>query len=132
MARPCAYRNAESGFTLIEIVMALAVLGVGLFVLLEAHFASLNLYADAEEAATMDLLVTQAVGIAEFEVLAGDQSGNDDFGHRFEGYKYTYTATLSDSVETPGLFDVRVTITGPEETREVDFLVYDGTQIELE
>ena len=123
-------RRAE-GFTLIEIVVALAVLGIGLFVLLEAHFATLNLYATAEEDAVMDLLVTEAVGVAEFEVLAGTESGAGDFGEQFEGYIYTFSSNQRDPEETPGLFDVDVMISGPIETRNVVFLVYDGLQIEL-
>ncbi len=132
MARRPHTQHRTDGFTLIEIVVALAVLGVSLIVLLQAHFASLNLFVDAEEQALMDVLVAQAVGIAEFEILAGGESGDGDFGENFEGYTYSYSAELRDPEVAPGLFDVTVLITGPEETRTIMFLLYDGLQIELE
>lgn len=132
MARRPHRQRRPDGFTLIEIVVALAVLGVSLFVLLQAHFASLSLFVDAEDQALADLFVAQAVGIAEFEVLAGDESGDGDFGENFEGYTYSYSAEPRDPEAAPGLFDVTVLITGPEETRTIMFLLYDGLQIELE
>ena len=122
----------NGGFTLIEIVAALALLGVSLFMLLQAHFASLNLFLDVEDQALIEVFVTQAVGIAEFEVLSGEESGEGDFGENFEGYSYSYVAELRDTEEAPGLFDVSVTVSGPDETHIITFLVYDGLQIELE
>lgn len=126
-----SHSRTSDGFTLIEIVVALAVLGVGLFILLETQFASLDLFMDAEEAAMMDILVTQAVGIAEAEVLEGNTAGSGDFGSKLEGYTYDFTGTNSESEETPGLIEVNVTVVAPQETREIKFLVYDGLQIEL-
>ena len=122
----------NGGFTLIEIVVALAVLGVALFMLLQAHFASLNLFVDVESQALTEVFVSQAVGIAEFEILSGNESGEGDFGETFEGYSYSYIAELRDPEETPGLFDVSVSVVSPDETHTITFLVYDGLQIELE
>ncbi len=124
--------HGTDGFTLIEIVAALAILGVALLVLLQTHFASLNLFIDVEDQAMMDVFVTQAVGIAEFEVLAGSEAGEGDFGKNYEGYAYSFTADLRDPEVAPGLFDVTVRITGPEDTYSVTFLLYDGLQIDLE
>ena len=125
-------RHGTDGFTLIEIVAALAILGVALLVLLQTHFASLNLFVDVEDQARMDLFVTQAVGVAEFEVLAGSEAGEGDFGENYEGYAYSFSADLRDPEVAPGLFDVTVWITGPETTHSIVFLLYDGLQIELE
>lgn len=123
-------RNA--GFTLIEIVAALGVLSVSLFVLLQTHFASLNLIMDVEDQALADIFVTQAISIAEFEILSGEEEGEGDFGESFEEYSYSYTAELRETEEEPGLFDVSVSIVGPHETRTIKFLVYDGQQIEVQ
>lgn len=117
---------------MIEIVAALAILGVALLVLLQTHFASLNLFIDVEDQAMMDVFVTQALGIAEYEILAGSEAGEGDFGENYEGYTYSFTAVLRDPEVAPGLFDVTVTITGPEKTHSVMFLLYDGLQIDLE
>lgn len=116
----------QSGFTLVEILVALSILGVGLFVLLETHYASLDLISTAQEEATFDTLITLALGTAEFEVLSGNTSGGEDFGEQFTGYSYTFSATAQDEIEMPGLYKVAVTITGPDETRDFSFLVYDG------
>ena len=125
-------RHGTDGFTLIEIVAALAILGVALLVLLQTHFASLNLFIDVEDQAMMDVFVTQAVGVAEFEVLAGSEAGEGDFGANYEGYAYNFSADLRDPEVAPGLFDVTVWITGPEKTHSIVFLLYDGLQIELQ
>ncbi len=132
MKRRINSRQGTDGFTLIEIVAALAILGVALVVLLQTHFASLNLFIDVEDQAMMDVFVTQAVGIAEFEVLAGTESGAGDFGELYEGYAYSFSADLRDPEVAPGLFDVTVQITGPEDSHSVTFLLYDGLQIDLE
>ncbi len=132
MPKPDKRIRRSDGFTLIEIVAALGILSLAVFLLLQTHFASLNLIVDVEDQALMDVFVTQAVGIAEFEILSGEESGEGDFGESFEAYSYTYTAELRDEQEAPGLFDVSVSIVGPGETRTIDFLVYDGQQIELE
>lgn len=132
MSRRMDSRYGTDGFTLIEIVAALGVFGVALFMLLETHFASLNLFIDVEDQAMMDVFVTQAVGIAEFEVLAGSEAGEGDFGKTYEGYAYSFIAEPRDPEVAPGLFDVTVSITGPEVTHSVQFLLYDGLQIDLE
>lgn len=132
MNRRIDSRFGTDGFTLIEVVAALAVFGVALFILLEAHFASLNLFIDIEDQAMMDVFVTRALGIAEYEILAGSESGEGDFGETYEGYAYSFIAELRDPEVAPGLFDVTVTITGPEDTHSVMFLLYDGLQIDLE
>lgn len=132
MANNILKTKREDGFTLIEIVIALAVLGIGLFILLEAHFASLNLYIDVENEAIMDLLFTEAIGTAEFEVLSGNEFGGGDFGERYEGYTFNFSATARDPEELPGLFEVNVSIIGPDESRDTTFFLYDGTQIDLQ
>lgn len=132
MPIPANSIQRNGGFTLIEIVAALGILSVALFLLLQTHFASLNLIVDVEDQALIDVFVTQAVGIAEFEILSGEESGEGDFGENFEGYSYSYTAELRDTEEAPGLFDVSVSIVSPQETRTIEFLVYDGQQIDLQ
>ncbi len=132
MSQRVDLRYGTDGFTLIEIVAALGVFGVALFILLETHFASLNLYIDVEDQAMMDVFVTQALGIAEYEILAGSEAGEGDFGENYEGYAYRYIAKPRGPEVAPGLFDVTVTITGPEDSHSVTFLLYDGLQIELE
>jgi len=124
-------RRRNEGFTLIEVVVALAVLGVAVFALLEAHYATLALFVDAEEASRADLVLGQAVAQAERQILSGEERGTGELGAYLPGYSYAFTATLSDETENPGLFEVTVSVTGPEFDREINYLVYDGRQVDV-
>lgn len=111
-------------------MVALAILGTGLFVLLEAHFASLMLFSEAQEAAEMRLFVEQAMGLAEVEVLAGETGGEGDFGERYPEYSYVYSATEAYGEEMPGLLEVMVMVNGPADERQLTFYVFDGNQVD--
>lgn len=121
----------DAGFTLIEIVVALGILGVSLFVLLQTHYGSLSLISTAQEESIFDVILTEALNRAEFEVLSGETSGGGEFGEDLSGYSYSYSATPRKSNETPGLIDVTVTITGPNETQDIQFFIYDGQLYEV-
>lgn len=122
-------KRGSAGFTLIEVVVALAVLGVAVFALLESHYASLSLFTDAEEQAIADLAVNQAVAHAEEAILSGKQEGSGELGARFPEYSFTFSAKQPDQTETPGLYEVTVTVTGPDLERTVNYLVYNGEQV---
>lgn len=122
--------KAEAGFTLLEVLMALAILGGGMFMLLQSHLATMNLFSDTQEAALVELLSQQGTAIAEVEILSGKVSGEGNFGESLADYTYAYQAVLLDELETPGLLDVTFTLYGPLEDREFQFRVYDGVQIE--
>lgn len=117
--------DRSGGFTLIEIVIALAILSTALFVLMQAHYASLNLYDHAHEATIMNNLMRQAVGMAEVEVLAGNLTGGDEFGRRYPGYKYSFDAQPVGDDPGVMLYDVVVRVEGGEESNEMHVLVYD-------
>ena len=121
--------KGDAGFTLIEVVVALAILGTGLVILLETHYATLQLFGDAQEEATARILIESVVGEAETEVLAGNESGDGDFGRRYPDFAYTFTAVQLDETNMPGLFEVIVKLTGPQGEKELTFYTYDGTQV---
>lgn len=123
-------RRRAEGFTLIEVMAALAILGAATFLLLQTHFSTLNLFADAQESATAALVLDQVVGLVEAKVFEGKNSGGDDMGAAYPQYGYTYSTQEVDS-EVPGLLKVTLTISGPEEDRIVIFIVYDGVQIDV-
>lgn len=120
----------EAGFTLIEIVIALAILGAGMFVLLESHFASTNLFASAQESAALSALIERAAGQAEAAVLAGESAGQGEFGARFPDYTYEFEAAAVSAEDFPGLLEVTLTVFDPEESTEITFYTYDGVQVE--
>jgi len=115
----------DSGFTLIEIVVALAVLGGVMFILLETHFRALRLYDSAREQVTIRNFLSEAVGRAETEVLAGNPAGDGDFGERFPDYTYTFDAQQLGEGNIL-LYEVLVTVKDPEgEKHEIVFMLYD-------
>ena len=123
--------SGRNGFTLIEVVVALAILGTGLVVLLEANFASLNLFADAQETATLQMLSQQAVGQAEIGIFTGEATGEGDFGAGYPEFRYQYSGELVNETDMPGLFRVAVTVSGPGDlSEEIAFLTYDSTQVQ--
>ncbi len=124
-------RDSRGGFTLIEVVVALAVLGVGLVILIESHYATVSLYVRAEDLAMAEMAVGQAIAQAEREILSGKEHGDGKLGARFEGYVYDFDAKAMDKTENPGLFEVTVNVRGPNLEKTLTYLVYDGVQVDV-
>lgn len=124
-------RASRQGFTLIEIVVALALLGVGVMILLESHYGTMNLFVTAQDQANAEFVVGQALALAEAEVLSGALSGDGELGLALEGYTYSFDAARRDEVETPGLYEVTVNVQGPNLERTVTYLVYNGAQTDV-
>ena len=120
--------SSESGFTLMEVVVALAILGTGLVVLLQAHYSSMRLFVDAQERAITDTLFVGTVGMVEQSVLAGDNSGSGDFGLRYPDYSWSYTSRSLNANNFPGLVEVTLTMRTPIDEEDRKFLVHDGRQ----
>ncbi len=114
----------ETGFTLIEIMAALVILGTAVLVLLDTHYNALQLFDETREAIVMDSLMEWALGLAEVEVQAGNPEGSGDFGERYEGYAYSYSAVLPEDIEGVALYTVTVTVTAPDDERTLTMLVY--------
>lgn len=120
--------SRTGGFTLIEIMVALAILATSVIILLDAHYGSLSLFSQAQDEALMQACLQQAVGQAEVDVLAGKLSGGGDFGARNPDYSYTYTAELVDATQAVPLYHVKVTVTGPLDEAAMETFVYNITQ----
>ena len=118
-------RSRSAGFTLIEIVVAVSLLGGVMLVLLETHYRTLRLYDAAREHVIVRNFLSQAVGQAETEVLADNLAGNGDFGKRYPDYEYSFEAQQVGEGFVL-LYEVLVTVTDPEgESHEMVFMVYD-------
>lgn len=120
--------NRRDGFTLIEVVVALAILGTGLVMLMETQFATLTMFDDAQTQVTERMLIEWAIGEAERDAMTGSDSGDGDFGARYPDYSYTYSATQVRPDEMPGLLEIKVTVQGFEDAIEMTFFGYDGNQ----
>gem|GEM_PF-3583103 len=114
----------DGGFTLVEVMAALVILGTSLVVLLDSHFGALSLHDTTCETVFMNELMDWAMGVAETEVQAKTLKGDGDFGKRYEGYAYSFSADLIKDIEGVALFSVNVTVTGGPEPRTMTMLVY--------
>jgi prepilin-type N-terminal cleavage/methylation domain-containing protein len=130
---PAQRNRNDKGFTLLEVLIAVSILGTSMFLLVESHFGTLMLFSETQDAALMEILSQQGTALVETEILMGEENGNGDFGDSYPDYSYEYTATLFDEVELPGLLEVEIIITGPNDiTNEFMFRVYDGIQTDVE
>ncbi len=118
-------RGPTAGFTLLEVLAALAILGTALFVLLDAHFSSLSLHDRVREEVTARQLMDYAIAQAEVELLQGRLAGDFEFGNRYPDYYWNYEAILEQADTMVQLFDVIVTVSGPDGSETLDFYSYD-------
>lgn len=120
-------KNNRHGFTLAEVLVALAILGGGMFVLVNAHFSALSLHLYTQEEVDARMLLELAVARAEMGVAAEELTGGSDFGPRYPGYNYTYDAQPMGDSENPYMMDIEfytvtTTLTSPDgETVSLQF-----------
>jgi len=107
-------RKARTGFTLLEVVVALAILGISMFVLLQTHLNALSARDRQQTKVTMNHLIVQALGHAELEIATGTLSGGDDFGDRWDGYSYEFDAQYFGE-SYPNLYEITVRIATPDD-----------------
>ena len=108
-------RSTRAGFTLLEVVVALAILGSSMFILLQTHLNALNAHDRQKTKVTMNHLTVLALGRAELEIASGTFDGSDDFGDRWEGYSYEFDAQPFGETY-PNLYEVTLRIATPDET----------------
>lgn len=116
------------GFTLVEVLAAIAILGVGLFILLQSQWSALNIHTMMNEEVTLGQLVESIAGKAEVGVLTGILNDAGDFGTRYPDYTWNYDAALrgdSEDIENQ-LYEVIITVQGPETEKSIKFYVYNN------
>ncbi|HNZ48193.1 MAG TPA: prepilin-type N-terminal cleavage/methylation domain-containing protein [Candidatus Hydrogenedentes bacterium] len=122
--------RGAAGFTLVEVLVALAVLGGALFVLINAHYTALHLHLMTQESVDERMLLESTVARAEMGVCQDELSGSGDFGPRYPGFSWSYEAAPTGDTEHPLLADTRffrvtVTLTRPDaEAKTLEFLTF--------
>jgi type II secretion system protein I len=102
--------KTRGGFTLIEVLVALGILGVAMFVLLDSHYSALRMQSATMDEIELRTLVELAVAEAELGLMMNELAGEGDFGERFRKYRYTYESEIQGQDNVP-LFRVTVTVT---------------------
>lgn len=125
LRRSSGQRGPMPGFTLLEVLAAVAIMGVALFVLLEAHYAAMNLNVSVSEEVILRQLAETVIAKAEVEVLAGNLTDAGDFGERYADYRWSFDAVEAGSDEMVLLYSVMARVEGPIEERSYEFYVYD-------
>jgi prepilin-type N-terminal cleavage/methylation domain-containing protein len=117
-------RKSNAGFTLMEVLVAVAILGGGIFILLQTHYAVTQAHLEMREEVMVRGLMEQAMGMARIELAAGNGSGSGEFGKRHPNYEYRFDAVALSEEENPGLYEVSVILEGPEEAREMFIMMF--------
>jgi prepilin-type N-terminal cleavage/methylation domain-containing protein len=118
-------RYRTEGFTLIEVMAALAVLAGSIFVLLACHSSNLDIAIATTEVVAQRGLIEEAIARSEIAIYAGELTGEEEFGPRFEGYSYSYAAELTN--EEIALYTITLTFNEPNagDPLVLTYLFYD-------
>jgi len=125
--RPYCEKGQRGGFTLVEVLAAVAILGSALFILLSTHHGALRLFEAMNASVVESQLLERAVGEAEFGVLIGELTGSGEFEGPYAGYTWSYQgAPLGGTEESPiSFYQVEVTLRNPEgEDQTVSFYFF--------
>jgi prepilin-type N-terminal cleavage/methylation domain-containing protein len=85
---PAGPGRGERGFTLLELLVALAILGSTFTVLLSAHTSAARVEAEARRVLTATALTRDVLSRTEVEGLPVFEKDSGDFGEDFPGYRW--------------------------------------------
>ena len=111
-----AQNQTRGGFTLVEVLAAVAILGGALFILLTTHHGALQIYVEMNETVIKRQLLERVVGEAEFGILSGELTGGGEYKGRYAGYTWSYQATPTGGTEESPIpfYQIEVTLRNPD------------------
>lgn len=119
-----AMRSRQSGFTLLEVVIAVAIIATGFFAVYSLHIQTLAV-SNSVRFYTRAPLLAQAK-MAELEPKLQDLSDESgDFGEDYAGYAYTVTVAdvehelLGETAQRMKKIELRIVLNEGENTYEV-------------
>lgn len=129
-----ARRRGTEGFTLVEVLAALSILGGALFILLNTHYSALRLHEEMAASVERRQLLERVVSEAEFKVLSGTLTESGEFEGRYRGYSWSFNGKPTGGTEeTPiPFYQVEATLRTPEgEEESLMFYVYNVSSNEV-
>lgn len=126
-------RSSRHGFTFLEIIVALAILGSSFTVLLAAHASANRTEAEARRLMTATLLARQILTNTEVEGVPELGGDSGDFGEKFPGYTWERdVVSVALPIDTPfaiptdSLREIHIQVSWTErgEPRTTDLVYY--------
>jgi len=105
--------SMDSGFTLLEVLVAVAIAGMAIVMLLQAHSGSMALYEQCREMVIAQHLMRELISGIEVSGYPGDIE-TEGKAEQFPGFSWRLTCKMVGP-ELPGVYEVAVTIKGPVE-----------------
>ena len=104
----------HDGFTLLEVLVAVAIAGMAIVMLLQAHGGSMGLYEECREMVIAQHLARELITEIEVSGYPGEVDEKGDVSEKYPGFTWRRTCRmLGESM--PGVYEVTVTIEGPVE-----------------
>ncbi len=114
-----AGRRAEAGMILLEVMLAVTILGIALFSILQALTTSVSSAAAVRNYAVADRLLENLVNELRYPPLDEQEAGEPllvegfiegDFGDEYPGFRWERERIATDA---PGLYEVRYSVFWP-------------------
>ena len=113
------------GFTLIEIIVAMAIITIALLGVFRLQAQNLDLQSEARFITTARLLAQDRMARIEAgETLEAGGNPSDEFGDRFPGFRYREEITPVSDTEHLFKVTVHIILEGEPETREFSTTTY--------